>query len=662
MIGCSELGFRLLGCRAARLLGTRVSADGLLETRDPSAERRMSSRGVTLTELLVVAGLLFLVLTLLIVPMLGGLNIMEQGESKTDVQTAGRRAMSSMSRELAEAMYVFDLPADGSQITFLLPSGSPPPGPAGVSQPAVRYARFVTRFVPGSPWRASEVVGRVELSTEAEPFRDLNANGKWDQGESFTDINGNGRWDPAEAPDPAAPDPDQRADFDRFRDPPIILATYPTDPGAPVPLNPSARRRVRSLTPNSLGFEAPVLQFSPRVVEDEPARPVRTVARFDYSVLASQFGLWMSPRQTDASFERAQFPTDAFFDRFFPQPVPLVEVWRGQRLIYHTVVEWEGSGAGRRIRGLWVVQHTHPEDPSNHEGEDKQLSRGLAYPVGEYPARTPTAPDAGGGIYSFQHVYGFGIDYDRGLLRFAFPGSTPPDFKTAPEAVTGGPGVEYVLPGLSKLPYAALIAEKVGVTVGGVRFRRVSGDPGPGEFTVRGVSIRFDPDNAPSPGRRLAVDYEYRNNPYAEEFFPRTDIFEADGRAEYVIPSMEFASDGGVDEGSAVLTVNGSPYRLVEAGPSGQQYSIEGNRLIFDARNPPAQGSVVAFDYRYFQGQVGEENGVRANLSDGDTVRVSYGTKALIRISLTTAKRRRSTYKLEAFHVEGQVKLKNAPQ
>jgi hypothetical protein len=631
MIGCSELGFRLLGCWAAGLLGARVSADGLLETRHPSAERRMSSRGVTLTELLVVAGLLFLVLTLLIVPMIGGLNLMEQGESKTDVQTAGRRAMSTMSRELAQAMYVFDLPADGSQITFVVPSGSPPPAPAGVSQPAVRYERFVTRFIPGSPWRASEVVGRVELTEE-------------------------------EAQDFSAPDPAQKPDFDRFRDPPIILATYPTDPGAPVPLTASARRRVRSLTPNSLGFEVPVLQFSPRVIEDDPARPVRTAAGFDYSVLASEFGLWMSPRQTDTSFERAQFPPDAFYDRFFPQPVSLVEVWRGQRLMYHTVVEWEGSGASRQMRQLSVVQHTHPEDPSNHEGEDKQLSRGLAYPVASYPARDPRAPDTGGGIYSFQHLYGFGIDYDRGLLRFAFPGSTPPDFRTARETVTGGPGVEYVLPGLSKLPYAALIAEKVGVTVGGVRFRRVSGDPGPGEFVVRGICVKFDADNAPRPGQRLAVDYEYRNNPYAGEFFPRTDIFPADGRTQYVIPSMEFASDGAVDEGSAALTVNGGSYERVEAGPSGRQYSIEGNQLIFDPASPPAQGSVVAFDYKYFQGQIGEENGVRANLSDGDTARVGYATKALIRISLTTAKRRRTTFKLEAFHVEAQVKLKNAPR
>jgi hypothetical protein len=595
----------------------------------PTPDTRYPSAGVTLTELLVVAGLLFLVLTLLIVPMIGGLNIMEQGESKTDVQTAGRRAMSTMSRELAQAMYVFDLPADGSQITFVVPSGSPPPAPAGVSQPAVRYERFVTRFIPGSPWRASEVAGRVELTEE-------------------------------EAQDFSAPDPAQKADFDRFRDPPIILATYPTDPGAPVPLTASARRRVRSLTPNSLGFEVPVLQFSPRVIEDDPGRPVRTAAGFDYSVLASEFGLWMSPRQTDTSFERAQFPPDAFYDRFFPQPVSLVEVWRGQRLMYHTVVEWEGSGASRQMRQLWVVQHTHPEDPSNHEGEDKQLSRGLAYPVGEYPARTPTAPGAGGGIYSFQHVYGFGIDYDRGLLRFAFPGRA--QLTTAREAVTGGPGVEYVLPELSKLPYAALIAEKVGVTVGGVRFRRVSGDPGPGEFVVRGICVKFDADNAPRPGQRLAVDYEYRNNPYAGEFFPRTDIFLADGRAQYVIPSMEFASDGAVDEGSAVLTVNGSAYERVEAGPSGRQYSIEGNQLIFDPASPPAQGSVIAFDYKYFQGQIGEENGVRANLSDGDTVRVSYATKALIRISLTTAKRRRTTFKLEAFHVEAQVKLKNAPR
>ncbi|MBP6964472.1 MAG: hypothetical protein KBC96_08705 [Armatimonadetes bacterium] len=41
--------------------------------------------------------------------------------------------------------------------------------------------------------------GGDQKCTPAEPFTDLNCNGKWDDGEYFSDLNGNKTWDPAEA-------------------------------------------------------------------------------------------------------------------------------------------------------------------------------------------------------------------------------------------------------------------------------------------------------------------------------------------------------------------------------------------------------------------------------------------------------------------------------
>lgn len=98
---------------------------------------RTYRRGFSLVEVLVVLAILVILFGLLFAPMMAGMNMVSAGRTQARLQDAARLAAEQMQRELAQAMYVYPLPAltttsgtitDFSQITFVPPATDPATG------------------------------------------------------------------------------------------------------------------------------------------------------------------------------------------------------------------------------------------------------------------------------------------------------------------------------------------------------------------------------------------------------------------------------------------------------------------------------------------------------------------------------------------------------
>ena len=103
---------------------------------------RLSS-AFTLTELLVVIAITTILLGLLFVPIIQGFNITRRTAAETAAQAAVRTGLERISRDLSQAVYVFD----NSATPILLPlSRTFPIGPGGVdtNRPHIRFWKTTT--------------------------------------------------------------------------------------------------------------------------------------------------------------------------------------------------------------------------------------------------------------------------------------------------------------------------------------------------------------------------------------------------------------------------------------------------------------------------------------------------------------------------------------
>jgi len=129
------------------LMPVELQSAQILGKRQASAAIRYArlSRAFTLTELLVVIAITTILLGLLFVPIIQGFNITRRAAAETAAQAAVRTGLERISRDLSQAVYVFD----NSATPILLPlTRTFPIGPGGVNtnQPHILFAKI--DFVP----------------------------------------------------------------------------------------------------------------------------------------------------------------------------------------------------------------------------------------------------------------------------------------------------------------------------------------------------------------------------------------------------------------------------------------------------------------------------------------------------------------------------------
>ncbi len=435
----------------------------------PVTNRRAG--GFTLIEMLVAITLLVLVLGMIMWPLLSGFAFMELGTARGDALAAAREAMDSMSRELAEAIYVFDPPADRSLLAFHLGEGNQPaPQEAGGLPVAVRY------------WRA--------LRSPAAAYAPF--------------------WDPAadvwngyyvartEVPDPQVIDDDWNATATGTH--PVIRALYRYPAGTEYPsgtawptaqpgwpwleayrLYPAgAEQRYQwyldhavGLTPNDEDFDVTQLEFTPRHVDNETLAASRPGGRWppDYGLYRSRWPLWCRFSVWDE--------TAGGFEERGAVHIYRLDPGTGQmELKYYTGLNAAGDVC------LYDV-----DDPGV-----------VLYNVESYPSRGSEA-------------YAFGIDYDHGLLLFAFP---------ATDSISSTGAESYTLSTVSGFSWGWVQPGSDHLKVDGVYYTRVSANPGPGQYTIsmddpehdgtpNGWRVSFDSSAPPAAGAAIRVTYQYRN-------------------------------------------------------------------------------------------------------------------------------------------------------
>ena len=129
------------------LMPVELQSAQVLGKRQASVAMRYArlSRAFTLTELLVVIAITTILLGLLFVPIIQGFNITRRAAAETAAQAAVRTGLERISRDLSQAVYVFD----NSATPILMPlSRTFPIGPGGANtnQPHILFAKI--DFVP----------------------------------------------------------------------------------------------------------------------------------------------------------------------------------------------------------------------------------------------------------------------------------------------------------------------------------------------------------------------------------------------------------------------------------------------------------------------------------------------------------------------------------
>jgi prepilin-type N-terminal cleavage/methylation domain-containing protein len=75
-------------------------------------------RGFTLTEILIAVAVFALVMALLGLPLFSAFGYVQKASARSEAQRAGLQTAQQLSRELGVAMYIFELPPDGSWVAF----------------------------------------------------------------------------------------------------------------------------------------------------------------------------------------------------------------------------------------------------------------------------------------------------------------------------------------------------------------------------------------------------------------------------------------------------------------------------------------------------------------------------------------------------------------
>jgi len=444
--------------------------------------------GFTLIEILVTIGLIILLLLLVGYPILAGLAFMEKGIARADALSAARLAMDAMTRELAEAMFVFDPPVDGRFIAFLAPV-SPPQGAAPIEPQAAgvrywaalrdpRYA-YAPFHLPGANPINPYYLARTEIP---DPGERSELTDEWnDSGEALT-----------------------RATF-WYRDGHVYNGTWPTSqPGYPwleaVTLYASQAERDRwyieravGLTPDNVDYDVPTASFAPEPVTDEALVPWTTAFPRDYSRYRARYPLWVGFAQWNPAASPPAFVSKG-----------QVKVYQGSPrvLAYYTHTRTDTGH-------VWVYR---PADPANPD----PLTDTAVYDTGTYPTRVVSDP--------LQAEFAFGLDYDRGEVRFDFP---------AADVAVADPtdAYRYDLPSVKAVddlnPGSARIVRGsttvwVESPTGEVTYYTQrdpmpasEADIGAGRYAVDGIRIIFDSTPGEYPGINdiVRVRYRYRNNP-----------------------------------------------------------------------------------------------------------------------------------------------------
>lgn len=112
-----EMGIERIG--AVRTLRRR--AQGAFTNGVTMSYRRL---GFTLTELLVTIVIFLVVAGLLAFPLLSAFGYIQKAMARHEAQQAASKAASQLAHELSTAMYIYDLPPDGSWVSFLLESNA----------------------------------------------------------------------------------------------------------------------------------------------------------------------------------------------------------------------------------------------------------------------------------------------------------------------------------------------------------------------------------------------------------------------------------------------------------------------------------------------------------------------------------------------------------
>ncbi len=111
-----------------------------------SADNPMTTHrqyGFTLTEILVTIAILAIVATLLSVPLMSAFKYIQKATAITEAKRSGVLAIEQMKTDLGNAMYVFDLPPDGSYVTCLLDTGDTTNAYGSATVSLIRYSHIL---------------------------------------------------------------------------------------------------------------------------------------------------------------------------------------------------------------------------------------------------------------------------------------------------------------------------------------------------------------------------------------------------------------------------------------------------------------------------------------------------------------------------------------
>ncbi len=426
-------------------------------------------RGFTLVEVLIAAMLVAIVIGMLLIPIVNSIGYFRAATARGDAQNVARNALDTMAGELSEAAYVWQDMDDNTLLAFAPPLRVDPSDPNSqiVTPPrpdwdhAVRYWRALhnptynysagTTLSQPNPYFLARTV--VEHPSEEDDAWNTGDDPRHNRNRAWADLMNNPNtpgyqagvnWSPITRI--------VHTDVDRkwgggvgYRDktlqpgyPYLEMTWNPSDhPEGPVRFY---RDSVVGLTPNSVDYSVPQLQFEPMIVSGEWLTPGP-----DHSTYLAHYPLWrLGVPYTSWTALQGENPV-------FPDPTVLDQVKDWVRDPFLVIYRY---GAG--VPGVSVGQYA-PIGIGCFDWRSRTMKvinphvyTGMPiYDTYDYPARSWDPLKA--------VDIAFDVDWVNGAMRFDFPPYhaelTPPRTDDQPVVVEGkalkeGPGgpLDYPLP------------------------------------------------------------------------------------------------------------------------------------------------------------------------------------------------------------------------